>query len=75
VPDEEWGERVHAVVQPVPGATLEPADVIAHCRAHLGGYQVPRSAELVDDLPRTETGKLARRLIRDRFWEGRPRRI
>lgn len=75
VPDEEWGERVHAVVQPVPGASIDPAGIIAHCRAHLGGYQVPRSAELVDDLPRTETGKLARRLIRDRFWEGRPRRI
>jgi long-chain acyl-CoA synthetase len=75
VPDDEWGERVHAVVQLAPGASLDPDAAVAHCRRRLAGYQVPRSWELVDDLPRTETGKLARRTVRDRYWSGRARRI
>ena len=47
----------------------------AHCRSRLAGYQVPRSWEVVTELPRTETGKLARRTVRDRHWSGRARRI
>jgi long-chain acyl-CoA synthetase len=75
VPDDEWGERVHALVQLAPGASLDQDAADAHCRRRLAGYQVPRSWELVTDLPRTETGKLARRTVRDRYWSGRSRRI
>ena len=78
VPDDEWGERVHAVVQPVAGQEGDDAfaDALeAHCRAGLGRHQVPRSISFDDALPRTETGKLARRTIRDRYWAGRVRRI
>jgi long-chain acyl-CoA synthetase len=75
VPDDEWGERVHAVLQLAPGASLDPEEAEAHCRGRLAGYQVPRSWEVVADLPRTETGKLARRTVRDRHWSGRARRI
>ena len=75
VPDDEWGERVHALVQLAPGASLDADAADAHCRRRLAGYQVPRSWELVTDLPRTETGKLARRSVRDRYWSGRARRI
>ncbi len=75
VPDDEWGERVHALVQLAPGASLDADAADAHCRRRLAGYQVPRSLELVTDLPRTETGKLARRTVRDRYWSGRARRI
>jgi len=78
VPDDEWGEAVRAVVEPAPGheagADLAAA-LLAHCREHLGGYQVPRGIDFDDELPRTETGKLARRPIRDRYWTGRARRI
>jgi long-chain acyl-CoA synthetase len=78
VPDDEWGESVRAVVQPVaaevPGPDLE-AVLLAHCRERLAGYQVPRAVDFDADLPRTETGKLARRTIRDRYWAGRDRRI
>lgn len=80
-PDEEWGERVTAVVQRVPG-TPEAADdaeaaerVVAHCRAALAGPQLPRRVDFDPALPRTETGKLARRTIRERYWQGRARRI
>ena len=77
VPDDEWGEAVRAVVQPVagrePGPELE-AELLAHCQS-LGTHQRPRQVDFDDDLPRTETGKLARRTIRDRYWAGRSRRI
>ena len=75
VPDDEWGERVHAVVHLTDGGATDADELLAHCRARLAGYQVPRSVELADALPRTETGKLARRTIRERYWAGRSRRI
>jgi long-chain acyl-CoA synthetase len=80
VPDDEWGESVRAVVQPTadaspgPGPELEAA-LLARCRAELSGYQVPKAVDFDDELPRTETGKLARRTVRGRYWEGRERRI
>ena len=78
VPDDEWGEVVRAVVQPVPGVAADAALITRldeHCRAALGGAQRPRQIDFDADLPRTETGKLARRTIRDRYWAGRTRRI
>lgn len=60
VPDDEWGRRVHAVVEAVAGATLDPADLDAHCRARIAAYKVPRSYEIVDALPRNEAGKVRR---------------
>jgi len=78
IPDDEWGEAVHAVVQPAAGSTAGPAlaaRVLAAVRSRLAAYQVPRSMEFRTELPRTETGKLARRQIRDPYWQGRQRRI
>jgi len=62
-------------VQVSDGVTFVADDVLAFCRTRLAGYQVPRAIDVVDELPRTETGKLARRAVRDRYWEGRARRI
>jgi bile acid-coenzyme A ligase len=62
VPDEEWGHRVHAIVQPADSAsppTVE--DLRAHCRERLASYKVPKTYELVERMPRTEAGKLNRR--------------
>jgi len=83
VPDEEWGESVHTVVQLCDagahadeGERAKAAEAIrAACRAKLSGPEVPRSVDFDEALPRTETGKLARREIRDRYWSGRGRRI
>ncbi|MFN8026741.1 MAG: AMP-binding protein [Acidimicrobiia bacterium] len=75
VPDDEWGESVRAVVQPTEASAEDAAGILAFCRERLAGYQVPRAVDFVDELPRTETGKLARRTVRDRYWEGRARRI
>jgi long-chain acyl-CoA synthetase len=73
VPDAEMGEAVKAVVQPVDGAAagaeLE-ADLLAHCRGELATYECPRSVDFVDELPRDPNGKLYKRLLRERYWEG-----
>ena len=50
-------------------------DVVTHARQHLGGYKVPRSIDFTDEFPRTETGKLVKRQLRDPYWAGRERAI
>jgi long-chain acyl-CoA synthetase len=78
VPNDEWGEEVKAVIQlhdgTVPGEELGQ-ELMEHCRTHLAHYKCPRSIDFVDDLPRYETGKIYRRLVRDRYWVGRDRNI
>jgi acyl-CoA synthetase (AMP-forming)/AMP-acid ligase II len=78
VPDEEFGEQVKAVVVPADATAAGPglaAELIDHCRANLAHYKCPRSVDFVDDLPRAENGKLYKRLLRDRYWEGRASRL
>ena len=78
IPNDEFGEEVKGAVQlKVPElASVELAAVlIAHCRAHLAGYKAPRSIDFVAALPRHETGKLYKRLLRDKYWEGTGRKI
>jgi fatty-acyl-CoA synthase/long-chain acyl-CoA synthetase len=75
VPNEEWGESVHAVVVVRGGATLTEADVIAHARQHLAGYKVPRSVTWSPELPKTGSGKILKRDLRAPFWAGRASKI
>ncbi len=64
IPDAEFGERLHAFVQPEPGATLDVEDVRADLRRHIAGFKVPRTFTLTDALPRDDNGKVARRRLR-----------
>lgn len=73
VPDDEWGERVHAIVEA--RASIDPGELIAFCRERLAHYKCPRTVELVDRLPRDENGKVRKRELRERYWAGRDRRI
>ncbi|MDP9236736.1 MAG: acyl-CoA synthetase [Chloroflexota bacterium] len=57
VPDERWGERVAAVVQPRTGATPSLEDIVAHCRTKVSGYKVPREMHLVEEIQRSPAGK------------------
>ncbi|PQD99667.1 acyl-CoA synthetase [Mycobacterium sp. EPG1] len=71
IPDPEWGEQVKAVVELVDGATPsdELADqIVAYCRERLAGFKCPRSVDFDAALPRTETGKLLKRDIRQSYW-------
>lgn len=74
VPDDEWGERVLAVVEPTVGAnrTGLAEEPIAHCRDHLAAFKCPRRVDLVDALPRTDAGKVYKRHLREEY---RARRV
>ena len=75
IPSDEWGESVHAVVVPRPGHTVTADELIAFGRAHLAGYKVPRSMAFADELPKTGSGKLLKRALREPFWRGRTTRV
>jgi len=64
VPDETYGELARAYVVLRPGAAATEAEIIEHCRAHLGAYKRPRSVRFVPDLPKTSTGKVMRRELK-----------
>ncbi|WP_251330445.1 o-succinylbenzoate--CoA ligase [Haloplanus pelagicus] len=67
LPDEEWGERVAALVVPRDGATLSADALDDHCRERLAGYKVPRTIRLAASIPRTDSGTVDRTAVRDRF--------
>jgi acyl-CoA synthetase (AMP-forming)/AMP-acid ligase II len=75
VPDERWGEAPKAVVVLRAGASVEPDELLAWCRGRLAGYKVPKSADVVPELPRNPTGKILKRELRKPYWEGRGRRV
>jgi long-chain acyl-CoA synthetase len=78
VPNEDLGEEVKAVVQPMPGVEPGPelaAELTEFCRRGLAGLKVPRSIDFEPQLPRLPTGKLYKRLLRDRYWSARESRI
>ncbi|MGY3371052.1 acyl-CoA synthetase (AMP-forming)/AMP-acid ligase II [Bradyrhizobium sp. GM2.4] len=78
VPNSDLGEEVKAVVQPMPGAVPGEAlaeELIAFCGASLSRQKVPRSVDFEKELPRLPTGKLYKRLLRDRYWGNKASRI
>lgn len=75
VPHAEWGEAVHAEVMLRAGATATPEELIAHVKAGLGGYKTPKTVVLVDALPTSVVGKVLRRQVRDKYWQGKSRQV
>jgi acyl-CoA synthetase (AMP-forming)/AMP-acid ligase II len=67
VPDSTWGEAVHAVIIPAPGSSATPEEIITWCRDELAHFKCPKTAEFADALPRTTTGKVLKRELRDRL--------
>jgi acyl-CoA synthetase (AMP-forming)/AMP-acid ligase II len=74
VPDEKWGEALLAFVVARPGAAAGAEDLIAHLRARLAGYKIPRRYALVEALPRNATGKVTKWALRQSAWMERERR-
>jgi fatty-acyl-CoA synthase len=70
LPDEKWGERVTAFIKLHPGRELTADEVIARCRRDLAAYKVPKQVEFVDEMPKTVSGKIQKRVLRDQY--GRP---
>ena len=75
VPDERWGEAVHAIVVPKPGCHPTEADIIAHARESIAGYKVPKLVEFQAGLPREDSGKIFKRKLRAPYWEHAGRQI
>ena len=76
VPDERWGERVHAVVVTRPGATATADEIIAHRRSLIAAYKCPKTVALqADPLPMSAAGKVLKHALREPYWRGRERNV
>jgi len=75
VPDERWGERVHAVVVLTAGQQASDEELREFCKTLIGGYKIPRSFEIVDALPLSAAGKVLKRELRAKFWADSERSI
>ncbi|HVT34340.1 MAG TPA: long-chain fatty acid--CoA ligase [Nevskiaceae bacterium] len=75
IPDEQWGEAVHAVIVCRPGARVGADEIKAHCKALIATYKCPRSVELRDALPLSGAGKVLKNNLREPYWAGRQRRV
>jgi len=75
VPDDRWGEAVKAVVVLKPGRKGDAAEIIAYARERVAGYKLPKSIDFVDSLPRNPSGKIVKRDLRERYWQGQRRQI
>jgi long-chain acyl-CoA synthetase len=76
IPDSDWGEAVHACIALRDGKTATAEDIAEFCRTRLATYKVPKSIEFIEgELPKGGTGKILKKELRDRHWQGRTRRI
>jgi acyl-CoA synthetase (AMP-forming)/AMP-acid ligase II len=75
VPDAVWGEAVKALVVLKQRARASEEELIAHCKAHLASYKKPKSVEFRKELPKTPSGKILKRALREKYWAGQTRRI
>jgi fatty-acyl-CoA synthase/long-chain acyl-CoA synthetase len=75
IPDDEWGEAVHAVVTLYPGHEVTDDAIQAFCREHLAGYKIPRTIDRMAEIPRSASGKILKRELREPHWAGRSSRV
>lgn len=75
IPDKDWGEKVKAVIVKRDGSTITQEDVIAFVRTKLAAYKAPRSVDFIDALPKTGSGKIYKKGLRDKFWEAQGKHI
>ena len=75
VPDDRWGEAVKALIVLKPDRSADPAGILHFARERLAGFKIPKSIEFVNELPRNPSGKILKRLLRERYWEGYERRV
>ncbi|MFP6639003.1 MAG: acyl-CoA synthetase, partial [Myxococcota bacterium] len=74
IPNDDWGEEIKAVVQPMEGVDAGPDlsdEILDWCGPRLAKMKTPRSIDYLDELPRDPNGKLYKRKLRDPYWEGR----
>jgi fatty-acyl-CoA synthase len=74
-PDDTWGEVAKAIITLKPARQATEAEILDHCRRHLAGFKVPESVEFVDQLPKGGTGKILKKVLREKYWAGHERRV
>ncbi len=75
VPDDEMGERLMAAILPEHGTAVDASQVERWLRPRIAGYKIPRDVTVVAEFPRDDNGKVAKRKLRAKYWEGRERRV
>ena len=75
VPSARWGEAVKAIVVARDGHEIAEAALVEFCRSELAGYKVPGSIDLIDELPRNPSGKVLKRVLREKYWANESRRV
>jgi len=75
VPSQRWGEEVKAIIVPKPGRTPREDDVIAWARERIAAFKAPKSIEVIEAFPRTATGKVLRRELKEKYWRGFERKV
>jgi fatty-acyl-CoA synthase len=75
IPDDKWGEVPKALITVRQGSCPSEQEILDHCRQHLGAFKVPKSVEFMESLPKGGTGKILKRMLREKYWAGRERRV
>jgi long-chain acyl-CoA synthetase len=76
VPDDKWGERVHAIIRCQEGQSVSAEDIMAHCHELIAGFKCPRSVDFVNDpLPLSGAGKILKTELRKPYWEGHEKQV
>jgi len=76
IPDEKWGEAVHAIIVLKDGASTSAEDIVRHCRERIAGYKLPRSVEFRSEpLPLSPANKIHKVVLREPYWRGKAKRI
>ncbi|MCA8927838.1 MAG: long-chain-fatty-acid--CoA ligase [Alphaproteobacteria bacterium] len=76
VPDDKWGERVHAIVRLKEGMSATADEIIAHCHAQIAGFKCPRGVDFITEpLPLSGAGKILKTALRQPYWEGHTKQV
>jgi acyl-CoA synthetase (AMP-forming)/AMP-acid ligase II len=75
VPDQKWGEAVKAIVVLKPGQRATEEEIIQFCKERMAHYKAPKSIDFIDALPRTGSGKIHKKNLRDKYWEGYEKKV
>lgn len=75
IPDDRWGEVPKAVITLKTGHAATETEIMDHCRKHLAGFKIPKVIEFTDALPKGGTGKILKKVLREKSWEGHDRRV
>jgi acyl-CoA synthetase (AMP-forming)/AMP-acid ligase II len=75
VPDPKWGEAVKGIVVLKPGQSVTAEEIIQFCKERMAHYKAPKSIDFIDALPRTGSGKIHKKGLRDKYWEGYEKKV